>query len=760
MAQRFRNISRIIRPRGVRTKLLLSFIGLVFFTTLILGVDTIRSTRKLARQNTARGLALVADMRASHLEVSIEQYLHQFNGISIRRRWGKTEIHNVHDNFSAAILFDSEGNKLAALPEDSDIDLPGPPLPDIMKEALSSGGPVFRFVESGGGPPELLFAKKVASKHNGEQALFGIVEMDGAQWSQMLGVAAAEDMHTLVIDGENTVRYYPKGGSPRFEQLRAETPAAGRPAASPRKDTGGQILLFTLGREKQFGVARELKHLPGWKLIIHQPHRDVYAQVTRLSRRIEMVSILALLVAVFLGLYRSRRITKPMTELLRATEEISEGEYSKRVSVHARDEIGLFAYAFNRMTTTLEENINELKESRGSLEEAHNQLMSETSKQRETDRELHRKIRQMVSLSELTRAVTTSMELQDVMEKIADLIFREMNFDACSIKLLDQKDKLLRVSIARGLGDEYLAKGDTTIGEGISGAAVKMRKPIIVQNIETDTRIPADHVIRKLGVRSLISYPLITKEEVVGVLNLYTRHERGFSEDEKRLLDIFANQAASTIENARLFDSVRESYLNTIQALSMAIDAKDQYTHGHSKRVSDVAQLVGEQLGLSHREMEDLRHTGDLHDIGKIGISEMIISKSEKLTVEEYEIIKTHPLVGETIIEPVPFLQDIRKVIRHHHERWDGFGYPDGLKGEEIPLFSRIILIADAYDAMTSDRPYRRALSHEEASREIKKHSGTQFDPEVVKAFMAVMKHKTPEEILQERAAKGRERAL
>jgi len=151
--------------------------------------------------------------------------------------------------------------------------------------------------------------------------------------------------------------------------------------------------------------------------------------------------------------------------------------------------------------------------------------------------------------------------------------------------------------------------------------------------------------------------------------------------------------------------------------------------------------MIGREMGLKADKLELLEYTSDLHDIGKIGISEVIIGKKTKLTVDEYEIIKTHPLVGETIIEPVPFLQDARPVIRHHHERYDGFGYPDGLKGQEIPLLARIIHIADAYDAMTSDRPYRRALSHEDAIEEIKKHSGTQFDPKVVQSFLRIFEN-------------------
>jgi HD-GYP domain-containing protein (c-di-GMP phosphodiesterase class II)/HAMP domain-containing protein len=495
--------------------------------------------------------------------------------------------------------------------------------------------------------------------------------------------------------------------------------------------------------------------LPEWKLLVYQPYRRISAEVHSVGKRITLVALLALAAAVILGFYRAHRVVTPITKLLNATDEISEGNYSQRVAVDSRDEIGKFAFAFNRMTASLEEKIKELKESQTHLEEAYNQLKTDSVKREETTRELHRKVEELVSLSELTRTVTTTNP-EKVFETIRDIINRVMGFDACSIKLYDSKASVLRLQIASGLGEEYLSKNDTPITEGISGLALKMCQPIAVEDLDTDTRIPHDHVLRHIGIKSLITVPLITKQGPVGVMNLYTHYHHTFTEDEKRLLDIFANQAASAIESSRLFESLRESYLNTIRALSTAIDAKDQYTHGHSKRVSEISLIVGEQMDLSKKELELLQYAGDLHDLGKIGISEVIISKEGKLTPEEYEIMKTHPLVGETIIEPVPFLQEIRSVVRCHHEHYNGYGYPDGLKGDEIPLLSRILHIADAYDAMTSDRPYRRSLSHEMAIREIKKHSGNQFDPKVVETFLAVLEYKTPEQVLWERETEGR----
>ncbi len=189
----------------------------------------------------------------------------------------------------------------------------------------------------------------------------------------------------------------------------------------------------------------------------------------------------------------------------------------------------------------------------------------------------------------------------------------------------------------------------------------------------------------------------------------------------------------------KLYVEVKDLYRNTILALAEAVDAKDPYTRGHSDRVSKYAEKIGKRLNLSPIDMDKLIFSAILHDIGKIGIPDSILKKKTKLTKEEYKIIKTHPIEGEKITRTIPYLKDVSKIIRHHHERIDGKGYPDGLKGEEIPLFSRIIAICDSYDAMTSDRPYRKGLSKEEAIEELKKYKGTQFDERFTEIFLKIL---------------------
>lgn len=194
-----------------------------------------------------------------------------------------------------------------------------------------------------------------------------------------------------------------------------------------------------------------------------------------------------------------------------------------------------------------------------------------------------------------------------------------------------------------------------------------------------------------------------------------------------------------------LYSKMQKVYLETIRALAAAIDAKDPYTKGHSERVAEMTLDLAQELNLSDRDIENIEYAALLHDIGKIGIEEKILGKNGILTDKEFDRIKEHTVMGAKIIEQVEFLKDSYKAIYHHHEKYNGKGYPDGLKSEDIPILARIIAVADAYDAMGSDRPYRKKLSKDKIMKELKEQSGKQFDPEVVKALFAVLNREREE---------------
>jgi HD-GYP domain-containing protein (c-di-GMP phosphodiesterase class II) len=230
----------------------------------------------------------------------------------------------------------------------------------------------------------------------------------------------------------------------------------------------------------------------------------------------------------------------------------------------------------------------------------------------------------------------------------------------------------------------------------------------------------------------------MARGKVIGVVEVLNKENDGdFNEQDLETLVAVSATAAIAIQNSKLHQSVIDGYKGTIKALAAAIDAKDPYTCGHSQRVVEYALMAGAALSLSPVELEVLEYAGILHDIGKIGIADNILCKPGNLTEEEYCAIPEHPVIGANIIEGIPFLKEARTLVLYHHERYDGLGYPEGLKGEDIPLGARLLTVADSFDSMTTDRPYHAALNINHALDELRRCAGTQFCPIAVKAFIS-----------------------
>jgi HD-GYP domain-containing protein (c-di-GMP phosphodiesterase class II) len=234
---------------------------------------------------------------------------------------------------------------------------------------------------------------------------------------------------------------------------------------------------------------------------------------------------------------------------------------------------------------------------------------------------------------------------------------------------------------------------------------------------------------------NLVAIPIYIADRFSGVVVCANR-PGGFEGVEDEVLLALGDHAGAVLENARLHDQLRGSYLSTVKMLAEAVQAKDPFLRGHSEAVSGHVAAVAARLGLGDRRREELVFASLLHDVGKIGISERILHKPAALTPEEFAIIRLHPRIGYRLVEQVPSLRAVAPSILHHHERFDGAGYPAGLSGEQIPLEARIVGVADAFSAMTSDRPYRTRMTHEQAFAELERNSGTQFDPEIVRVFV------------------------
>lgn len=339
------------------------------------------------------------------------------------------------------------------------------------------------------------------------------------------------------------------------------------------------------------------------------------------------------------------------------------------------------------------------------------------------------------------KRLITILDLDGLCYLTLEAAVKESNSDRASLMLID-KAGYLSIKASIGIPKKIVTTTLMRLGTGIAGRVAKTATPIIINEGK-----PIPPAIKKyllgLGLASAVSLPIISQGRVIGVLNLGKYPKKPFSffdKEDVELLLILAYEAGAAISNCRLIEELQDFYIGSMVSLASALDARDHSTRGHSEKVKKLAVATARKLKLSNEQIDSIKCASMLHDIGKIGIPDKILLKPGGLTKTESAVIKKHPIFAVRILRHIPRLKSIIPIIYHEHERYDGKGYVEGLKEEDIPIESRIIAVADAYDAMISDRPYRKALSKKVAIAEINRCSGTQFDPRVVNAFLKVFR--------------------
>jgi putative nucleotidyltransferase with HDIG domain len=387
----------------------------------------------------------------------------------------------------------------------------------------------------------------------------------------------------------------------------------------------------------------------------------------------------------------------------------------------------------------LKQKNTELAQAKKELEEWSDKL---EKKVKLRTQELEKSKNKLFILYNISRVISSTLKLDNILKVILDFSVKISGANRGSVMLLDEKKNIFSVKVAYNISEKVIRETTFAKDENTFGWVVKNKKPLYIKDLEQDKCFSKKETV-DYKIKQLLMVPIIIENEVKGVINL---DNASFTTDTINLLESFSEQAAVAINNARLYQKIQDSYFEIVKALAQALEAKDPYTHGHSERVMHYSLMIAQKLGLSKEDKESLRFAAILHDIGKIGVRGIILNNPDGLTVSEYDEIKEHPIIGENIIQPVELLQSIRPLIRHHHEWYNGKGYPDGLSGEDIPLDARILAIADAYDAMKSDRPYRKALTEETAIQELKRGSGTQFEPKLVEVFLEILKQNLSED--------------
>ncbi|MHC4201671.1 MAG: HD domain-containing phosphohydrolase [Planctomycetota bacterium] len=351
---------------------------------------------------------------------------------------------------------------------------------------------------------------------------------------------------------------------------------------------------------------------------------------------------------------------------------------------------------------------------------------------------LERAHRDLVTIYRVSNAINGLSEPRELADTLAQTVADVMQAGRAAVLLKSRGGDSVDLVAEHGSGvtpGREISVSRTVVSEVVGKGVSRLSR-----NVQEDARYAAGESLIIQQVQSMMCAPLLAQSEVIGVLYVDSTTADAFDEQDLELLAAIGNQAGVALQRVKLLADLDNLFFSTIRSLVRAVDAKDPYTHGHSERVTAFALKLAAQLDMSRHDREIVQLAGLLHDVGKIGVPESVLHKPGELDDEEFEKMKLHPVHGAEIISNIESanVPEITTAVRHHHERWDGSGYPDGLEGEQSPLIARLLGLADAFDAMTSDRPYRKGFAMDRAVGVVRDCAGTQFDPQLAEAFAKI----------------------
>jgi HD-GYP domain-containing protein (c-di-GMP phosphodiesterase class II) len=358
--------------------------------------------------------------------------------------------------------------------------------------------------------------------------------------------------------------------------------------------------------------------------------------------------------------------------------------------------------------------------------------------------DIEKKLDQLKTLIELSALINSTLDIGEIKKQAMESAVKLLDAEAGSLLLIDKESGDLFFEVALGDKGDKVKTIRLNKGQGICGWVAEKGESVIIHDVHSDHRFNKGVDFKsEFTTKNMICVPVKSKDKILGVLQALNKKSGKFDNDDKDALFALANQVAVALENANLYQELRDTFHETAMALAETIEKRDPYTGGHTKRVMEYSYAIGKAMGLSDKELDDLKLASILHDVGKIGVRDDVLLKNGRLNQEEYEKMIMHSKYGAEILVHIKQLKDIIPGVRGHHERIDGKGYPDNLKNNDIPAIARIIAVADTFDAMTTDRPYRKALSTEAAFEELRKYAGIQFDKVASDTFLKLFEDKT-----------------
>lgn len=366
---------------------------------------------------------------------------------------------------------------------------------------------------------------------------------------------------------------------------------------------------------------------------------------------------------------------------------------------------------------------------------------------------LQERVERLTALREIDRAIIGSLDIDLTLGVMLDQVTSKLHVAAARILLFDQTEQVLRFGASKGLPNMGMRSFRARLGEGPSGTVARDRETLTIEGADEVWRsFESFQRSQENGIVAYVGVALVAKGQLQGVLEIFHDEPLPESDDWHDFLEVLAVQAAIALSNAKLFEDLERSnielrlaYDTTIEGWSRALDLKDEETEGHSRRVTELAVQLAARLGLKGEELVHVRRGALLHDIGKMGVPDKILLKPGKLDPDEWEIMKRHTTLAHDLLNGIRFLRPALAIPHSHHERWDGTGYPLGLRGRDIPIAARLFAVVDVYDALTSDRPYRQAWPRERALEYIEEQAGSHFDPDVVRVFLEMLEERSSE---------------
>ena len=607
----------------------------------------------------------------------------------------KSFLKRLQNRFNAMVLFNKDGDSRVLFGQIGKIES----FNEKERSHLKTGNSLVKVLDDSGGKSDFIMILGLDSQKPGAGFLVGKINP--------AYLLALNSEYHLPLDTELLVR----DGSQKilYSSFQKDLPL---PPDFSQKRVGRSSGYFEFEWENEGYLASfrwifmEPKFLiPGFNITFVQSETDAFLQMVEFKKIFPQVILLSILVTVILSIYFIRKSLEPLRMLKEGAHQIADRNFKHRVEIASRDEFEELAEAFNQMAIQLNDQFNTLETS------AH-----------------------------ITRSVLSSLDTQRILDTVISRMTDCFSCEAVGIGLLNS-DQLGRIECY--LAGSQAENGVRKIDRKLLPSDIKrLHNNPEFQIIKQNQHLPEYlSILDSDGIGAYLVLPIFLDANLAAIITMAYRNAAGMNDDRVRGRQM-ADQVAVALYNSRLMEQLNRLNWGTLQALARAVDAKSPWTAGHSERVTRLALKLADILILDPRERENLHRAALLHDIGKLGVPAAILDKPGKLSEQEFETIKTHPQTGARILEPIKEYTALIPMILQHHERFDGKGYPHGLSGNSIHLGARILAVADTFDAMKSERPYRDGMPLERVMGIIQQESGRQFDPVIVEALMNIIYRK------------------